>query len=105
MSWSEHYAVLGVKENATLDEVKQAYKRLAMQLHPDKSNAYDAKEEFQVRRCGTAQEFSSEHVFDVFSQRISNAYHSIAARLNGLDDSQEGEGICYDEVGLCCIVP
>ena len=31
-----HYKTLGVQENATDAEIKKAYKKLAMQHHPDK---------------------------------------------------------------------
>ncbi|GAA0172740.1 chaperone [Lithospermum erythrorhizon] len=32
----DHYKVLGISKNATKDEIKQAYFKLAMQFHPDK---------------------------------------------------------------------
>lgn len=35
-----HYDILGVPENATEDEIKKAYRRLALRYHPDK-NAED----------------------------------------------------------------
>lgn len=39
-----HYDILGVKSNATFQEIKKAYKRLAVLHHPDK-NQGDAKAE------------------------------------------------------------
>jgi curved DNA-binding protein CbpA len=35
MSLEDYYAVLGVKSDATLEQIKQAYRRLARLHHPD----------------------------------------------------------------------
>ena len=32
----DHYSTLGVNKTATPDEIKKAYRKLAMQHHPDK---------------------------------------------------------------------
>ena len=44
-----HYGILGVPQTATPQEIKRAYRSLAMQLHPDKNQDKKewAKEQFQ----------------------------------------------------------
>lgn len=39
-----YYTVLGVSENASIEEIKTRYKLLARKYHPDKNKEEDASE-------------------------------------------------------------
>ena len=54
---ADHYEVLGVSRDATPDQIKKAYRRLARELHPDVNPGEDASERFKL----------VTHAYDVLS--------------------------------------
>jgi curved DNA-binding protein CbpA len=47
MSLNKYYKILGVKSNASQDEIKKAYHKLAYKYHPDVSNEANSEHKFQ----------------------------------------------------------
>jgi DnaJ-class molecular chaperone len=77
MSKRDYYQVLGITSSATEDEIKQAYRRLAMQLHPDR-NPDDASAEGKFKEVGEAY----QHLSDPEKRAQYDAYNRSGSESN-----------------------
>ncbi|ANB50477.1 hypothetical protein [Powai lake megavirus] len=67
---TELYAELGLDTNATDDEIKKAYKKLAMKYHPDRNKSPDAEEKFKKisHAHGILSDPEKKQIYDRFGE-------------------------------------
>ena len=73
---SEHYAALGLKSDATLADIKKAFRQKASQFHPDRNSAPEAPALFRA----------VQEAYDVLSDNDKRKAYDDNRRRNLLDD-------------------
>lgn len=77
---ADHYEVLGVGREATSEEIKKAYRRLARELHPDVNPGNDASERFK----------QVTHAYDVLSDPRQRQQYDAGGRGGSFDGAGFG---------------
>ena len=85
----DYYATLGVGRDATAEELKKAYRKLARQLHPDVNDASDASERFKEVTVA----------YEVLSDPAKRAtFDRGGDPLRGAGASGFGQGFSFDDI-------
>lgn len=108
----DYYEVLGISKDASEQDIKRAFRRLAMQYHPDRNKAPDAEEKFKeineayavlsdkdkratYDRFGfeglNQQGFSAGNPFDIFNQFFGGGQGGVKFSFGGDDDVDIGD--------------
>jgi len=89
MDYKDYYKVLGVSKNATKDEIKKAYRKLAVKYHPDKNKGNKEAEE-KFKEVNEANEVLSDEEkrkkYDQFGENWQ--YYQQSGDQGGFDWSQ-----------------
>ena len=73
MDYQDYYKVLNVDKNASKDEIKRAYRKLAMKYHPDQ-NQGDAGAEEKFKQINEAYQVLSDEDKRAHFDRLGSAY-------------------------------
>lgn len=103
MEKRDYYEILGVSKNASSDEIKSAFRKLAKQYHPDVNKAPDAAEKFKEAQEAYAvlSDEGKRKQYDQFGHAAfsNNAGASGGYDFSGFDFSDIFDGI-FGESGF-----
>lgn len=89
---SNHYDALGVARDATPEEIKKAYRKLARKLHPDVNDAPDAQDRFKA----------VTHAYEVLSDAQKRRVYDTTGNENGNDagggGNYGGDGFAFQDI-------
>src|SRR5204863_6051923 len=78
----DYYEVLGVTKTADGEEIKRAYRRLAMKYHPDRNHSDKAEAEVRFKECAEAYEVLSDEQkrrrYDQFGHQGVSGQHDFS---------------------------
>ena len=83
MAKRDYYEVLGVDRSATQDDIKKAYRKLAMEFHPDRNKGDSAAEE-KFKEVGEA--------YAVLSDQQKRAQYDRFGHMTGGAGPRPGQG-------------
>ena len=73
---ADHYTALGLAANASLADIKKAFRQKASFFHPDRNQAADAAQRFQA----------AQKAYEVLSDDVARQAYDDNRRRNLLDD-------------------
>lgn len=86
----DYYEILGVPRNATLEEIKQAYRRLAVKYHPDRNPGNKEAEE-KFKKINIAYEVLSDpkkrEIYDRYGEEGLKAHAGAKGQASDFDFS------------------
>lgn len=99
----EYYQILGVSRNASADDIRRAYRKLAVQFHPDK-NPDDANAEEQFKEISEAYEILSDpqkkKAYDQFGyEGVKGGFRSGGFTWDDFHHAHEFEDLFGDLLG------
>ena len=94
MDYKDYYQILGVSRGANADEIRKAYRKLAMQYHPDR-NPDDKQAEERFKEINEAYQVLNDPQKRAHYDRVGSAYSNWQQRgapSGGFDWSQWAGG-------------
>ncbi|WP_204086410.1 DnaJ C-terminal domain-containing protein [Candidatus Karelsulcia muelleri] len=86
MKKKDYYEILGVNRDATLDQIKRAYRKLALKYHPDKNreNKKEAEEKFKeaAEAYNVLSDKNKRNTYDQYGHQNYQEYHNKSNNIN-----------------------
>ncbi len=107
---NDYYSLLGIAKDATPDQIKKAYRKLALELHPDRNDSKRAEEKFKkiseayaVLSDPDKRKDYDEGKLDIQrSMEERGAYDMwLMQTINALSRHMKGCRICRTGAGTC----